>query len=704
MAKNENGYDREQSGNIEIPDGTTGGSNELRDHLSKEFDTCQRAIKYFALDWDLYEDAFMVQSRTADNLHVRVSDGQLSSIMVERAARNNAQNPTGTVRALGLAKTGQSLLYQLLLFNKIIPNDDEQYDHDIKMFLWALYADMYGTMGMQYDVSLRGDGLPVSWLVPIRNLWPQQGRFSVKNSDYMYVSNFLSRNDLQSILDNNIEDYDLECVDQILTQTKDKAVAPRSTNDYLRHNPMWQYRRRAQFYDTGQFEVVTKYEAGISEDDPGRWISFFCDYDNKVMRNIENPLHNRRIPIVLRYALPTLDSIIGLGAAEKGLLMQNAADMVLNMQIDGLKIHTYPPRKIIMQNVNIPTIRMQPAAKWGVSNMNDEGPIELPEIDQSKNMTYQFIQNALNNINGKSSMPLATNQSQLNAQPKSPAAIQDKNESENTMDALYLKFQQKAQAELYEGMLSILCASASDDDAEPIEIQLFENEIKQILDEGYDDIKDIVTWPGKGKKDGGVQIEDAKTIILKIPPSKLKNDYGLKFDIDEGSTLQEDQDKQFEAINGVYEDYVDNAAAIETLLNQGGKTVDFPELYKQRLINSGIKQWNDILKPTSQGSQPGQAGANAGQTGQVVAQQAQQANQPPDAQAGLSQPNLTTAGVGVAPVAPNPQINPGFPSAGPTQAPVQAITPAEMPDENYMIQDPEIRQAHAQMMAIGGQR
>lgn len=711
MAKNRNGYDRERALEVEQPDNTIGGDRDLRALLSKEYQECQRAIKYFALDWDEYEDLLMVQSRTADNLHVRVSEGSLSTIVIERAARVMAQMPTGVVNALGIKNTGQSLLYNLLLTNWVYPNANEQYDLETKLFLWDMYSNVYGTFPMMYDWTFRDDySGPDCWLIPMRNFWPQQGRFSTANSDYMYISTFLGRDDLEDLLENDVKGYDLEAIDQVLRQTEGKAVVPRSESDYLRHNPMWQYRRRSNYTDTGQFEIVTKYEAG----DDGRWISFFADYETKVMRNIENPHADGRIPVALKYALPTLDSIVGLGDMEKGKYMQYAMDTVINLGIDYQKIHTYPPLKVIMQNVVMPTIRFQPAAKWGVSNMNDIGHHQLPEADQSHNMTYQWLQSAISNVAGKTTTQVS-NAGQTNnqtAQPgKTPAAIKSQNQDELTHDALDLKFMQKAIEELFGGMIGLINSHASDPDAEPIELDLFDDEIKQLVGAGYEDIKDIVKYAGKNS---GKDISEANSVYLKITPDKLKNTRGIRYKIDAGSSLAQNQEEQHEQLNEIMTTYIENAAAIEALLNAGGQTIDFPELFKQWFISGGLKQWNDILKPMPQSTQLGQQGASA-QGGQQPAQQAKTPSEsmnfkdmPPSGQvqmAGQAGIQLTPEDVGAQTQPPDmSQIGQAAAATQPPQGPAQPIDLSQaMPQQpQAFIQDPEIRQAHAQL--TGGQQ
>lgn len=734
MAVNIRGYNVDAALEAEQPrDNVIGGDSALRGMLSQEWQTCQNAIRYFALDWDEYEDLLFVQSRTPDNLHVRISEGSLSTIVIERAGRVVSQLPSGVVQALGIKNVGQGLLYNLLVNNWFIPNANEQYDFETKLFLWDMYSNVYGTMGMMYDWCYREDySGPDCWLIPMRNLWPQQGRFSTANSDYMFVSTFLSRPDLQNIVDEEVEGYDLPCIDELLTTTAGRALLPASANDYLRNNPMWQYRRRAPLTDTGQFEIVTKYESGGD----GRWIGFFADYDNKVMRNIPNPHQDGRIPVSLKFALPTLDSPIGLGDMEKGRFMQYGIDTVLNLSVDYQKIHTYPPLKVIMQNVLMPSIRFQPAAKWGVSSMEDIGHHELPQADQSQNQAYQWLKGSMANVLGDSSSQVPVTSNAQSGQAKSPQALKDSKEDQSTRDALDLKFFQKAYEYLMDGVVNMINTYATTGQAGTIDLDLFDDDIKQLMGQGYYDIKDIVQWAGKAN---GVPIDKAKSVYLKIPSSKLANKRGLRFKMDANSTQTEDQETQHTQYGEILTDYSQNAASIEALLNAGGMTVDFPELYKQWLISGGIRQWNNVLKPLAQSTPAGQVGATpvngtnpaAGQGAQPGAAPgqatgAQAPAQQPDprisermefkdvaavapqagaamlGQAGLPGQELMDAQpqppTNVAPQQPmstpmSPQ--PGQPQAAPSMpAGVPGLSQDPTHDPSYMIKDPQILAAY----------
>lgn len=666
----------------------TGGNSQLRSQLAKQYKVAQDALRYFSLDWDEFEDLLFVQGRNPDNSRVRMSEGSLSTIVIERAGRVMAQLPTGTVNALGLQNQGKGLLMELILDKYIYPNANEQYDLETKLFMWDLYSNVYGTMAMCYDWTEEENYVgPTCWLVPMRNFFPQQGRLSVQNCDFVFISTFISREFLQDIVDDSVEGYDLEAIQEILNETKTGGLKPKARDDYLRNNPMFEYRRRAPFTDTGDIEVVTKYEAGSE----GKWIDFTPDFGGRVIRCIDNPHKNGKIPVVLKFGLPTMDSIIGLSDMEKGRYMQYAMDTTLNLQIDAQKLRTYPPIKVVNGNVVMPTVRFQPGAKWLVSNPNDITHHQFPDIDNNLNLSYQFLKGALSNVTGNTTTQ-ASSEANSPTQGKTPQAIKAQNLSQSTRDAIDLKFMGKAIQELFNGMIGLI------NDVEhkkPIELYCFGEEISQIA-ENYPDIKDAI----KVSKDG-------KTVKITVKPSRIKNEKGYEYKIDPLSTMKTDQEQEHAQLLEIWQETLANPEAFTGLQQQlatQGKSIDVAELFTEVIKTGGVKDWKKIIKslPPAQGTQmPGQQ--QGGQpslredinikdlppSGQVqMAQQARIQTTPQDwigqaqMEADLKTKSQATL-KGVQSPAPQPQI-------------VQHQAPPS-------IGDPGIAQAHAQIMARSSQ-
>lgn len=566
------------------PDSEIGGSFELRSVLAKEFKTCWDAVRYFSLDWDEFENLLFIQGRSADNSKQRLSDGSLSAIVIERAGRVMAQMPTGTVHALGLQNMGKGALMNLVLEKYIFPNANEQYDLETKLMLWDAYSNVYGTMAMCYDWTVEQNYVgPTCWLVPMRNFFPQQGRLSIHSSDYVYISTFVSRMDLQALVDDEVEDYDLDAIQEILDETKQGKTLPKARLDYTRVNPLWEYRRRAPFTDTGEIEVITKYESGKD----GRWIDIVPDFAGRVIRNIPNPHKNGKIPVVLKYGFPTMDSIIGLGDMERGRYMQYAIDTVDNLMIDGIKLRTYPPVKVVNGNVVMPTLRFQPGAKWLVSNPNDVSHHQFPDVDNNNNALLSMLKGALSNVTGTSTTQSSQDASNAGL-GKTPTAIKQAGQSESTRDFIDAKFMSKSIQELFGNMINLI---NDVDHKDPIELYCFNDEIAQIAND-YPDIKDAIKIS-----------KDQKTLKVTIKPTRITNDKGYDYKIDPFSTMKQDNEKVHAELTEVLQSTIENPEAFQTLqqtMAQSGKTIDGAELWTEWLKTGGLKNWQKIVKPLPQ--------------------------------------------------------------------------------------------------------
>lgn len=593
---------------------TVGGDSALRSLLSKQYEAAQSAIRYFSLDWDEFEDLLMVQGRTPDNTRVRVAEGSLSSIVIERAGRVMANLPSGSVHALGLQNMGKGMLMQLTLDKYIVPNADYQYDMETKLWMWDMYSNVYGVQPMMYDWEDNENYTgPTCWMPHIRNFFPQQGRLSVRNCDYVYVSNFVSREEFQKWVDDDIDDYDLDAVQQVLNETAHGATMPKARMDYLRNNPMWEWRRRAPFTDTGEIEVVTKFERGPE----GRWIDFCPDFANRVIRNIPNPHKNGRIPVVLKYGIPTLDSIVGRGDMEAGRYQQYAVDTMMNLMIDAMKLRTYPPIKVVNGNVIMPTIRFQPGAKWLVTGPNDVSHHQFPDIQDNMNLTMQMLKGALNNTLGNSQSQSSTESAIAPQQGKTPAAIKNQQMSESTRDLIDQRMMSQSIQELYGGMINLV---ASVDHDNPIEFYMFDKEIQQIA-ANYPDIKDAISFPSKST---GADISEQKAIKVTLKPSRLKNEKGYLYKINPGSTAKQDQQQTHQQLLEIWTEYLPNMPVVDAKLQQEQKQMDFAELFTRVLETGGLRDAQSLIKPIvmtgNQGAQPpgqGQQGPQESLTEQI---------------------------------------------------------------------------------------
>jgi hypothetical protein len=192
----------------------------------------------------------------------------------------------------------------------------------------------------------------------------------------------------------------------------------------------------------------------------------------------------------------------------------------------------------------------------------------------------------------------------------------------------------------------------------------------------------MVKFKGKSK---GAEVGDATAVQIVIKPDALKNKKGFRYKIDPGSSLTEDQEKQHEQLNEIMGSYISNPMAIETLLNAGGETIDFPNLFKQWLITGGTRDWQSILKSMPTQTPQGQQGAS--QQGAP----AQQAQTPNVTLSGQMDPTATASAEQQA------GLTPGQPQQQ-QQAPQPAVAAPVVPQHN----DPDIQAAQHAILAAHG--
>ena len=327
-----------------------------KDRLGEDYKSDRDAVRTIIDSFD--EKESMLISKVEDSItnnsqfKSRVTDSRLSTIVWERSGRVMGQLPKGLVKALTRADKGKSLLMDIILQRYVIPNANSQYSHLMKLRMWDLYSMVYGMMPMMVDYRIDDDYIgPDSWLVPIRNFTPQRGKLSMQDSDYCHIDTYVSVSWLQNKLDSDIGDWDKAAIRKVITQAKDGTRTKR--NEETEES----YVERTRTDDVGsakgnyaQIKLTTRYEAGSD----GKWTTFAPDYDNLVIRDIANPHKNGKIPVVLKYCFPLIDSIYGLGDFERGKTLQYAMDSLINLYLDGVKMSVFLPT-VVNPNGVVPT-------------------------------------------------------------------------------------------------------------------------------------------------------------------------------------------------------------------------------------------------------------------------------------------------------------------------------------------------------------
>lgn len=584
------------------------------ENLGKELDSAWKGMQPLRDTWEEKEKTLIAQAADSFSGKVtraRVTDAGLSTLTFERQARVAAQLPTGVVKAMGKKDAGKAKLMSIVLNNYIIPNAADGEDMLTLQRMAGVYASAFGSIPAFYDYKVDDDYIgPYASLVDIRCFLPKPGFHHTRKLPWCMISSVSDTGFLEDILKRKDTSYDKKAIQTLLDKHKVADGKPSSDDDSNKNSYISSVR-----YDkseaTGRIELITKYEKGKN----GRWITFAPDYNNIVIRNIPNPHKSGKIPVVLRQCFPLMNSIIGLGDFDRGMKIQKAKDSLLGLRLEYVKNKTFPALMIDTTKTTPSTIKHGANNKWLVTDMNAVKEFSgSAQAGQEFNAMFSVLNGIQQSQFGTTNADVSAEDSGNAQQGKTPAAINQNRARENARDTWDRFFNERFVSELYEGMINLLVTKME----KPIEVEVFEEEIRQIKDTVGEDVLEMI-----GEDYGK----------LTLSKKDLKPDRPFRFIIDANSSMKQDEETQAAVLKEAY-----ILAAQDPMLQQQmqeqGSVWDRVGHYKRILISSGVQDWEQILQEG--GKKPGEPGAvdAAGQEqeaqNQAVRQQAiQQVNQLP---------------------------------------------------------------------------
>jgi len=651
--------------------------------ISEEYRTDKENIQTIVDTFDEKESMLISKVEDSMSFKSKVTDSRLSTIIWERAGRVMGQLPSGIVRALSIKDKGKSMLMDIILQRYIQPNASAQFTHLTKLRMWDLYSMVYGVMPMMYDYRIDDEYVgPDSWLIPIRNWIPQRGKLSIQDSDYNHVETYVSVRWLEGKLKAKVGDWDKPALKHIIKLAKEGSRAQKESRD----ESYVESERNQDFEGSkgkaSQVKIVTRYEAG----EDGRWVMFCPDYDDKIIRDIPNPHKNGKIPIVLKYCFPLVDSIYGLGDFERGKTLQYAMDSLINLYLDGVKMSVFPPTIMNPNGIVASSVKYSPGARWLENMPNSIRPYNTnPQGLSTFQSTYQFLIGSILNQNGTTDTAVTADSSSDPGFGRTPQALQMQQARENTRDNWDRFMMEQAVEELYDGFVNLVAQKQP----QPIELDLFGEEIEQIM-EMHDDVENILKVSESGQY--------AKLNITEKEVGKTK----YKYYIDANSTSRKDDAAQSEALTNLLV-AVSKIPGLNQELAKNGQKYNVGEHMKRIFATSGVEGYDKILTEMSEqemmqeqmnqtegnlNQPPQQPGGPGGET-QMAAMAEPQS--PEGMQMGMEQPTMA------APEGVNPNTIPAQPNVETGQMGYIPQSLRINPD----IQDPDI-QAIANDLFNGG--
>jgi hypothetical protein len=535
--------------------------------------------------WD-EKEALVVASlkdSISQNTKSQVYDPRLLTIVLERVYRVMAQLPSGKVQALSKKDRGKSLFMDLALNNYVVPNATTQFDILTKHRMVDFYSNLYGSFGCLVDWVVRDDYIgPDYYMIPIRDLVPQPKKISIDDCDYVFVKTKVSRAWLKQR-----DTKTWVNIDKVLEASKGKqgtTYKDMEDQSFVEHK--FDDIFSEEFDNHREVTLVTKYMRD-------RWVTVAPDF-NLIVRDIENPHKNGKLPVVVKHAFPLIDRFHGLGEFEKGMSLQHAINSLINLYLDGVKYSIFPPTKIDLAGVVPSTIKLEPGAKWIIKN----GQMEAiqshqisPQGTQTFQQTFSFLVSEVLNLAGTTDTSNADGIDP--AMGKTPHAIQFLSQRQNARDAWDRFMMEKFVEDVYDRFIDLLVCKQE----KPIKMHLFDEELQQIA-KYNPDVVDI--------------FESGQAGELTIKPMDIK-ETNYMFRIDAGSSYKRDELAEKQEIDAKIAMILQLPGAPEQIAQTGGVAmgdtyIDFAELLKRSGMTSGIQDWEKIFLSLEEAQAEGKLG------------------------------------------------------------------------------------------------
>ena len=617
------------------------------------------ALEAVRSTWD--EKEMLLLSKNPDKLSrttkSQVNDGRLSTIIFERASRVMAQLPSGSYHALTPQNRGMGELMHLIMDRYVLQNARNPQDHLTKFRMLDLYSMVYGSMPLLYDWQVT-DGYtgPNSWILPLRNVVFEPGKFTIPESNWVAVSSLVSVKWLKAQRQGE-NAWNREAVKYVLDMAEETGGKNVSLQDEGRRSYVERNRLPTTSASSGEnalVEIITFYESGKD----GHWVTFCPDFDFVKLRDIPNPHGNGKIPIIMKHCFPLLDSMIGLGDVERGMTLQKAMNSLINLYLDAVKFSIFPPVKIVGDQIaNRASILWEPGQKWEVKN---QAAAELLQISpggmQTFQSTYGFMISAILNQNGTTDTARSADIDP--GMGKTPQALAMQANRESSRDNWDRYMMETVVEDTYNAYIDLIVRKQE----KPLKLYLFKDEIVKLRKQ-YPEEEYLERFTRSVYDDFELNQDQAggtATIRKDMIKGKGNADVEYKFFVDASSTQKREQQMENESLTNV----------LMLLLKAGGPqiapNIDFGKLIEKLIKTSGIADAEEV----------------------ILDEEEMQAKQQAQMQAQMVDP---TTGQPMAPAPPlkDPNGNPAFPGIN---APVSSPQPAPtMEGLGMTAQDPDVQ-------------
>lgn len=521
----------------------------IDDSITRNFsdaETVKTDIVSNGFSWDEREELFYGVLKGDDKARTTHSTGELQTIVIDSSCRIMAQMPTGKFTGIGDTTKQQVIIANLIFHNYFIPNANSEGDFLTKMRTVNMFSKVYGTMPVMItppNPSKIYKGTDFIVINP-RRFYPQPGKYSVKDMDWLFVDFFFTKEFLNEKAQTSPEMWNPKAIEE-LTQ-KEPGQDSLTVEERRSGSMKKKYTLRGYFTKAGDWTLYEPQSRTVVLSEQG----FFP-----------------QLPFAEKRTIPVLDRYFGLCDFERGETSQRLLDKYSEKFMDMIDRNINPitildPKNMVMSTVS------KDNTYWFAKNGKTQEPRVLENSPQGL-ASFQQTQNALkaNLFSLGATSDTSISRDQDLGFGKTPQALKMQGQRESARDSQDRFMQERFFEDVAEAMMGVAIHRG----LEAVQIPNIQEAIEKIR---------------------SVYGSDAEQYEESEINGSLLEDAIIRYEIDEGSTMQKSDagEKIMEML-----DMVSKNPYILQDLQASGKKINWGEAIKRLAIDRGVQDWDRII-------------------------------------------------------------------------------------------------------------
>jgi len=322
------------------------------EEAERQFAECNTEMKNVrkgnGFSWDEKEELFFggyfraVSEGTKKREKYMDSSGELTTQAIDRACRVMGQLPTGHFENLS-GDTGKNLLMNLIFENHVIPNANTGGSIKIKLRMVDLYSDLYSIpVFAEWKASKDGYTGPDFVIIDPRRFYPQAGKGSIAEMDFVFLDTFVSKEWLLSRDERFFKN---------LKEIADKApeTGPET----------------AEVNATDRLDKQSGIRIRHKLTKEGDWFAYNPDTKLEL---IDEKKFYPRIPVSMKHQIPKIGRLWSFTNFDRGMATQKKIDSLGEANLKGVEMMMDPPYIMDPADMILSSFKKKKGGKWFVKN------------------------------------------------------------------------------------------------------------------------------------------------------------------------------------------------------------------------------------------------------------------------------------------------------------------------------------------------